>query len=203
MKFFKTALIVCVLLLNSLIAFPAWADAGKYIKTPEYTEVTQAIADLTDPAKRTDLTPTAIQQKLADLRFQQYILETSEGRSNCRNETDKTLAVYARPKKAAVAPTLYFLGAGEAIDDDVECSGIYLPSGSKVVAGAFAQELTNPTAIKFVPGTQLVATANPDTGEIQLNAPAFGAFQEGEIDWSIPTFSPAEVEAQTPNAPVD
>ncbi|MBW4552902.1 MAG: hypothetical protein KME35_17595 [Aphanocapsa sp. GSE-SYN-MK-11-07L] len=53
-------------------------------------------ADLTNPAKRSNLTPTAIQQKLADLRFQQYILETFGERSNCRNQTGKTLAVHAK-----------------------------------------------------------------------------------------------------------
>ncbi|MBW4518279.1 MAG: hypothetical protein KME16_00915 [Scytolyngbya sp. HA4215-MV1] len=203
MKPFKIIWVVGLLLFNLLIACPAWADAGKFMQTPEYTEVTQAIADLTNPEKTSDMTPAAIQQKLADLRFQKYILETAEGRSNCRNETGKTLAIYARSKKSTDAPILYFLGTGQAIDEDFECTGVYLPSGSKVILATIEQELANATAIKFVPGTQLIATANSDTGVIEFNAPAAQSFKAGEIDWSIPTLTSEEIATQTLNAPVD
>ena len=201
MKFLKTTLIVCVLLLNILLVRPAWADAGKFIKTPEYTEVTQAIADLKNPEKTTDLAPEAIQQKLADLRFQKYVLETAEERSVCRNDTGKTLGIYTKSKKA-VLPTISFLGAGQATDDDIECMGIFLPAGSKVASGS-AEGFADPVVAKFVPGTQLTATADPETGVIDFNAPGSGFFKTGEIDWAIPTLTQAEVEAQVPNAPVD
>jgi len=203
MKLLKTALIVCILLLNVLIVRPAWADAGKFIKSPEYTEVTQAIAELTNPEKTTDLSATEIGQKLADLRFQKYILETAESRSTCSNQTGKTLAIYAKAKKSAIAPTLYYLGDGETTDDDVECVGVYLPGSSKIASGTGQQELTDPVAVKFVPGTQLIASANPDTGVVNFNVPALGTFKVNEIDWSIPTTTQAEIDAQAPNAPVD
>ena len=61
MKLLKTVLIVGVLLLNIFVVRPAWADAGKFMKTPEYTQVTQAIADLTNPEITTDLAPEKIQ----------------------------------------------------------------------------------------------------------------------------------------------
>ncbi len=203
MKFLKTILMVCVLLLNMLVVRPAWADAGKFMKTPEYTEVTQAIADLTNPEKTADLSTAAIQQKLADLRFQKYILETAESRSTCSNQTGKILGIYAKPKKSATAPTLYYLADGETTDNDVECVGIYLPGTSKILSGASRQELTDAVAIKVVPGTQLIASANSETGVVELNVPASGTFKANEIDWDIPASTQAEIDAQTPNAPVD
>lgn len=203
MRFLKTVLIVCVLLLNVLLVRPAWADAGKFIKTPEYTQVTQAIADFTNPDQTTDLSPEAIQQKLADLRFQKYILETAESRSTCSNQTGKTLAIYAKSKKSTLSPTLYYLGAGETTDDDVECVGIFLPGASKVAFGADQQELAEPIALKFVPGTQLIASANPDTGVVEFNTPVLDTFKANQIDWIIPTSTQADIDAQTPNAPVD
>ncbi len=222
MKLLKTLLIVSVMVLNAIIAGPVWADAGKYIKTPEYTEVTQAISDLINPENSSNLETEAIQQKLADLRFQKYILETSKTRSVCRNETGKTLAIYAQSKKA-VLPTLYFLGTGQATDDDLECVGVYFPAVSNEASGTAASgaaepgktelkttepaatepEKSEPVVTKFVPGTQLIATANPETGAIEFNVPTFGSFKASEIDWPMPTFTSAEVEAQTPNAPVD
>ena len=171
--------------------------------TPEYAEVTQAIADLTNPEKTTDLSADAIQQKLADLRFQKYILETAESRSTCSNQTGKTLGIYAKAKKSAPAPTLYYLADGETTDDDVECVGIYLPGTSKIVADKGIQELPDAVAIKVVPGTQLIASANPETGIVELNVPASGTFKASEIDWEIPASTPAEIDAQIPNAPVD
>lgn len=204
MKVLKVALIGLILFFTVLTTPYAWADAGKFIKTPEYQEVMKTIADLKHPeTQTTDLSPEAIQQKLADLRFQKYILETAESRSNCRNQTGKTIAVYAKAKKSQTPPALYFLGANEAIDDDVECTGLYLPSGSKVVLGGLEQELSAPIAVKFVPGTQLVATADPETGVIDFGVPALSTFQTGETDWPVPSLSAADIEAQTPNAPVD
>jgi hypothetical protein len=203
MKFLKTLLLISVLLLNVLVVRPAWADAGKFITTPEYTEVTQAIADLTNPEKTTDLSAEAIQQKLADLRFQKYILETAESRSTCTNQTGKTLGIYAKTKKSTAAPTLYYLADGETTDDDVECVGIYLPGTSKITSGTAIQELTDAVAIKVVPGTQLITSANPDTGVVELNVPASGAFKATEINWEIPASTQIEIDAQTPNAPVD
>lgn len=203
MKLLRTVLIVSVLLLNVLLVRPAWADAGKFMKSPEYTQVTQAIADLTNPEKPTNLSAEAVQQKLADLRFQKYILETAESRSTCSNQTGKTLAIYAKTKKAETLPTLYYLGAGETTDDDVECVGIYLPGASKVDFGADQQELAEPIAIKFVPGTKLIASVNSNTNVVEFNAPASGSFKATEIDWLIPTTTQAEIDAQAPNAPID
>jgi hypothetical protein len=204
MKIIKIAFVVLLLLANLVFAPPSWADAGKFKKTPEYAEVNQQIADLANPEKTSGMTPEAIGQRLADLRFEKYILETSEDRASCRNQTDKTLAIYAKPKKSTAAPTLYYLGAGKTTDDDFECVGIYLPTGSKAALNPVAaEELTEAIALKFVPGTQLIATTNPETGAIELNVPVTTAFKAGAANWEIPALAQTDIDAQTPNAPID
>jgi hypothetical protein len=205
MKSLKLVLVAIVFLVNLVIAQPSWADSGKFIKTPEYKEVTQAIADVLNPANPLGLKPEAIPQKLADLRFQKYVLETADDQAQVLNKTGKTLAIYAKPKKATADPTLYYLGAGDRIDDDYAFSGIYLPEGSKVALDPTrnkVQELTEAIAFKFVPGTQLVATANPE-GIIEFNAPVASVAKAGETSWSLPKLTKAEIETKTPNAPQD
>jgi hypothetical protein len=205
MKLLRLVLVAIVFVVNLIIAQPSWADSGKFIKTHEYKEVTQAIADVLNPDNPLGLKPEAIPQKLADLRFQKYVLETADDQAQIFNKTGKTLAIYARPKKAAADPTLYYLGAGESIDDDYAFSGIYLPEGGKVAldpTNTQGQELTEAIAFKFVPGTQLVATANPD-GVIEFNAPVASVVKAGETSWSLPKLTQAEIEAKTPNAPQD
>jgi hypothetical protein len=133
MKSLKLVLVAIFFLVNLIIAQPSWADTGKFMKTPEYKEVTPAIADVLNPDNPLGLKPEIIPQKLADLRFQKYILETADDQAQVLNKTGKTLAIYAKPKKATVDPTLYYLGAGDSIDDDYAFSGIYLPEGSQVV----------------------------------------------------------------------
>ena len=121
------------------------------------------------------------------------------------NKTGKTLAIYAKPKKSTADPALYYLGAGDDIDDDYAFAGIYLPEGSKValnLTSTQGQELTEATAFKFVSGTQMVATANPD-GVIEFNTPVAGIAKVGETSWSFPKLTQAEIEAKTPNAPQD
>jgi hypothetical protein len=205
MKSLKLVLVAFAFLVNLVIAQPSWADSGKFIKTPEYEEVTQVIADVLNPANPLGLKPEAIPQKLADLRFQKYVLETADDQAQVLNKTGKTLAIYAKPKKSSADPTLYYLGAGDSIDDDYSFSGIYLPEGSQVALDPTrtqAQKLTEAIAFKFVPGTQLVATSNSD-GAIEFNTPVASIAKAGETSWSLPKLTQAEIEAKTPNAPQD
>jgi hypothetical protein len=78
-----------------------------------------------------------------------------------------------------------------------------LPGDSQVALGAGLQELAEPVAIRFVPGTRLIASANPNTGAVEFNAPTFGLFSANQLAWTIPSLTQAEVDAQTPNAPID
>ncbi len=209
MTLIKVLLIALVLVMNFAIAQPSWADRGKFVKSPDYAEVTQAIADLLKTKDSPNQPATAeIQQKLANLQFQKYILETAEESSQCANQTGKTLAVYAQPEKtpASQPPTLYYLGDGQVTDDDFECKGIYLPTETTVSfspTNSPEQALTEPLAIRIVNGTQLIATTNPDTGVVELNVPPMQTFKTGEGNWSIPTLTQTEIDAQPVNAPAD
>lgn len=115
------------------------------------------------------------------------------------------MAVYAhKAKKSAQPSTLYYLGNGQITDDDWNCDGVYLPSGSKVapLAGD-TQELTEPLALKIVSGTQLVAKTNSDKGSVEFNVAPASLFKAGESTLSVPSLSVADIAAQTSNAPIE
>ncbi|MEH1907298.1 MAG: hypothetical protein V7L05_28210 [Nostoc sp.] len=202
MQFLKIVLVALVLMVNLLIAQPSWAGKD-FTKGADYAEVTQALNQLLtvkDTPEQAGYTPEQFQQRLAQLQLQKNVIETARKRAQCRNETGKTLAVYAnKPKKS---PTqLYFLGAGTITDDDWDCDGIYLPAGSQVVLGPSAQpqELTEPIAVKFVDGTQSIARSNPATGVIELNVEPAKVFKAGESSWLLPTLSQADIDVHIPN----
>ncbi|OLP17065.1 hypothetical protein BST81_17040 [Leptolyngbya sp. 'hensonii'] len=209
MKLIKLVLITVVILASLLLNQPAWADAGKFKRSPDYAEVVQAIDTLLQSKDNPEasLTPEQLQLKLADLQLQKYILETSETRASCRNATGKTLAVYLRSKKvpADQPGTLYYLGDGQTTDDDFACQGVFLPAGSVVTFSPLdsAQELTEPLALKIVEGTQFAIDRNPETGVVAFNLPPAQSFKVGEGTWSIPSLTQADIDAQVPNAPAD
>lgn len=204
MKRFKVILIALVMLVQMAIAPAVLADPPKLTTTPEYTEVTTAIADLLkakDSSDTSDLSPVEIEQKLGVLNLQKYILENASSWSRCRNETGKTIAVYAhKAKKTPLPSTLFYLATGETTDNDWNCDGIYLPAGAKLAGQA---ELTEPSALQFVSGTQLVAKTNA-AGEIELNLPpAKTLTTTSQTALPIPNLTLASIESTTPNAPID
>jgi hypothetical protein len=196
-------LLVNLLLVNAMIAQPVWADPPKLTATPEYTEVTEAIDHLLQ-AKATpdqsELRPEEIEQQLGELKLQKYILESATDWAQCRNATGKTLAVYAHKGKSA-APALYYLGDGQTTDDDWNCDGIYLPTGTKV-AGLPITPLTEPLALKVTSGAHFVAKANP-TGDLEFNLNPAKMFKAGEGNLSIPDLTQSAIESTKPNASVE
>ncbi|QSJ18055.1 hypothetical protein JYQ62_04190 [Nostoc sp. UHCC 0702] len=211
MKLFKIGLVALVLMLNLVVAQPSWADRPNLITSPDYTEVAQAIDNLLqikNTPDQTEYTPEQIEQQLGELKLQKYILETAGSWAQCFNQTGKTLAIYAhKPKKVLQGNSLYFLGNGKITENEWDCDGVYLPSGTKVagVAGADAQgqELIVPLAIKVVDGTQLVATTNPQTGAVEFNVAPAKVYKAGDVNWSIPTLTQADIDAAIPNAPIE
>jgi len=201
MQFFKVVLVALVLVANLVIAQPSWAGKD-FTKGADYAEVTQALNQLMqvkDAPEQAGYTPEQFQQRLVQLQFEKNIMETAKKRAQCRNETGRTLAVYAnKPKKSLTQ--LYFLGAGKITDDDWDCDGIYLPAGSQVVLSpnAQAENLTEPIAVKFVDGTQSIARTNPTTGAIEFNVVPAKVFKAAESEWLLPTLSQADIDRQTP-----
>ena len=202
MQFLKIVLVALVFILNMMIAQPSWASKD-FTKGADYAEVTQELNQLLTVQNTPDqagYTPEQLQQRLAQLQSQKYTMETARKRAQCRNETGRTLAVYAnKPKKY---PTqLYFLAAGQITDDDWDCDGIYLPAGTQVVLapGTQPQELTEAIAVKFVDGTQSIARTNFTTGAIELNVQPAKVFKTGESNWLLPTLSQADIDRQIPS----
>lgn len=198
-------LLVNVLLANAMIARPVWADPPKLTSTSEYTEVTAAIDQLLQAKASPDestLPLEEIDRQLGDLKLQKYILESATDWAQCRNATGKTLAVYAHKGKSAAAPVLYYLGDGQTTNDDWNCDGIYLPTGTKVAGLPIASELTEPLALKVTSGAQFVAKANP-TGDLEFNLNPAKIFKTGEGNLSIPDLTQTAIEGTKPNAPIE
>lgn len=207
MKRLQVLLLCLVALINLWIASPALADAPKLDQNIDYLQITESLDGLID-ARESGKLPEGIasaeelQQKITQLQYQKYIVEAGEGYSECLNETGKTVAVYGpSPKKSNTTfdNTLYLLPAGEATDDDWSCQGVYLPNDIKV-AGL---NLGSAGAAKFLSGTRLTITENPDTGAIEFNLPPAQVFQAGEVNWDIPDVAEADLNRQLPQAPTD
>lgn len=202
MRFLKIVLVGLLFCVNLMIAQPSWASKG-FTKGADYAEVTEAISQLQqvkDTPEAAGYTPEQLQQRFTQLESQKTILETAEKRAQCSNETGKTIGVYA--SDGGKTPSeLYFLAAGQITDDDWDCDGFYFPAGTQVVfsPNTPAQELTEAIAVKFVDGTQSMATADPTTGAIQLNLEPAKIIKAGESNGLIPTLSQAEIDTQIPS----
>ncbi|WP_416668938.1 hypothetical protein [Egbenema bharatensis] len=206
-KLFKIALVCLILLMNVLLIQPAYADGPKLDSNIDYLEVTESLDGLVN-ARDTEQLPEGInstdelQQKIAELQYQKYIIETGEGYGLCRNETAKTIAVYgAAPKKSnsEYDNTLYLLNSGEETDDDWSCTGVYIPNNVKL-AGV---NLDGASAVRTLSGAELVIRENPETGAIELNLPPTQILKAGDANWEIPDLAEADLNRQLPQAPTD
>ncbi|MEG4346189.1 hypothetical protein QUB70_23330 [Microcoleus sp. A003_D6] len=216
MRFLKLVLVVLVIAANLVFAPASWAESSKpkYTSNPDYIEVSQTLDTLLAAKNSTEpnesYTPEELQQKIAQLEFQKYTLETGKNWGQCRNDTGKTLAVYGPKRKKAASSyenALYFLGAGQTTEHKWDCDGIYLPSDVTAtdlsVGDKLAQALTGGVAVKIVDGTQFVATANPDTAAVEFNVPTAKVFKPGDANWFVPDVTQAYIDTQVPNAPTE
>jgi hypothetical protein len=208
MKFLKVALVAVMLWVNLLVLQPAEADPIAE-KSPEYAEITQSLSSLLNAVgnpQESGYTAEELQQKITNLQFQKYIMETTEDWGVCQNDTASTIGVYAhKPKKGRVVEnTFFYLGAGQSTDDEWDCDGVYLPSGSKVAltSAGLIQDLTEPIALKITDGTRLAISASPED-VIGFNLPLAQVLKVGDSTWSIPDLTQADIDAAVPNAPQD
>ncbi|MGL4622843.1 hypothetical protein [Chroococcidiopsis sp.] len=217
MKLFKALLIALLILVNLILVPPALADKPKYLKNPDYIEVRKALDELV-AAKDAQIRSggsisEATQKKLDELEFQKYALETGVNWGQCRNQTEKTLAVYGPipsfdddddEEDYAYDTGLYFLAPGQATKNKWDCEGIYLSSDATTTVtnpDGKTQDLTGPVAIKIGNGTQLTISTNPNTGEVEFNLPPTKVFKANEINWFIPNVAQALIDTRVPNAP--
>jgi hypothetical protein len=195
---FKLAIVVLIFVVNLAIAQPSLADRPKVSKNSEYIELTQSLNHLMAEKEFQGGSPE-LQQKIDELQIQKAAMESGITWGQCRNETNKTIAVYGpagEDSKSSSDNELYFLASGESTPEGWDCNGMYLPKGIKVEG----VDITQPLAYKVLNGTELVAKANPDTGELGLNVPPTQVLKAGEANWTIPNLSQAFIESRIPSA---
>ncbi|WP_230966815.1 hypothetical protein [Nostoc sp. NZL] len=184
-----------------MIAQPSWAGK-KLANDPDYIEITKSLESALQDKQAQGVTPE-IEQKITNLKYQKYILENSEDPVGiCRNETNKTLLIYGeKPKKSTSTydNELYLLPSGAETDDEWDCQGVYIPGQ----AATEEQAATPAQAFKIVHGTRLVATTNPETGEIEFNLPPAKVFKSGEVNWLIPENLKAALDAGITTAKIE
>jgi hypothetical protein len=216
MKLANFVLVSLMLIANLLFAQPSWADKPSFLKNPDYIEVTQGLNALKmaqeTQAQTENYNPEQIQNKIDELEFQKYALETGINWGQCENVTGKTLAVYGPQPKFdddddeedyPYANGLYFLADGQTTKNKWDCQGVYLPSDAQTTISSNGQneELAGPAAIKVVDGTQLIVRTNADTGAIEFSIPPTQILKTGEANWFIPKVSQAVIDTRVANAP--
>jgi len=216
MKLFKSLLIVLLVLVNLVFAQPTLADKPKFLKNPDYIEVTKNLNDLKKvketQAQTQGYNPEEIQRKIDELEFQKYALETGTTWGKCINETGKNLAVYGPTpdfdddddEDYSYTNALYFLANGQSTKDKWDCEGVYLPNDAKTTvfnADGTSEAANGPIAIKIADGSQLVVTTNPNTGAVEFNVPPTKVIKAGQEKWFIPNVAQAAINNRVPNAP--
>ena len=205
MKLFKSLLIISLFLANLVFVQPAAADKPKFTKNPDYIEVTKTLNNLLSAKD------AQAQQKIDELKFQKYILETGVTWGQCRNETGKTLAVYgSNPDEddddddSSYENALYFLAPDQTTKTEWDCEGVYLPSGVKTTvlnSDGQNQEVSGPVAVKIDDGTKLVVQTNPATGAVEFNVTPTKVLKAGDVNWFIPNVSQEVIDTRVTNAP--
>lgn len=208
MKYISFIFVALVLFFNLSFVPPSWADRPKLDDNADYVELTQSLKELI-LAKDTQnypegLTYADVEEKITELTYQKYIMETAEDTVGiCENRTGQLLAVYGKkPKKSNTTydDIIYLLPNGEVTDEDFDCDGVYLPRNTQV-ANLILPDA--PAATKIIDGTQLILTSNPETGVIEFNLPPAKVYLAEEINWEIPDLTQADLETRFPDAPTD
>jgi hypothetical protein len=217
-----TALMVlCLIMAPGL----AWADAGRWLGSASYAELSQELQALQGPdGGPAPALSVAQQQRLADLTLLERAIAASDERSQVHNASSHNLAVLTLSKKAlpGTAASLGVLAPGHETDDDfsvvalvvppdvslqwgeageaaAQASGrlLRLPEGAVLRVGDPAPEATVATG----DGSQ--ASGEPGPVAYALSLPPF-ALQRTLPDGSeAPALSQAELDAQPESAPVD
>lgn len=215
MNFATSLLIALIFMANLVFAQPSLADKPKFLKNPDYIEVTKALENLKAAqeaqAQTENYNPEEIQNKIGELEFQKYALETGINWGQCRNETGKTLAVYGpKPKfddddyEYQYDNGLYFLADGQTTKEKWDCQGVYLPGDVKIsgLSDEQSQDIGGPIAVQIGDGTQLVIKSNSDTGAVEFSIPPSKVLKPGDVNWFIPNVSQDIIDARVANAPV-
>jgi hypothetical protein len=197
----KIAVLCIFMVINLIFAQPSWAG-NQLADDPDYVEITQALDTALQEQENQGSSPE-LDLQIANLKWQKYILETSENPVGiCRNETDKTLLIYGeKPKNSTstYANQLYLLPSSTETDDEWDCQGVYIPGKPATEE----QVATSPQAVKILHGTRLIVSTNPETGEFEFNIPSVKLVQPGENNWLIPENLQTVIDAGITTAQID
>lgn len=196
---------------------PARADAGRWLGSPSYGELSSEIVTLRPKAGAQGQSLTADQQKrYDDLLVLQSAIARSDDRAQVDNRSQHSVGVFARYKKAPADSRAEFfvLGPGHETDDDFELVGLYLPAGVALewgdghgVAAAPAPRLA-----RLLEGQRLRVSdpAPVDPADetsagpaYRLDLPSFAVVSRSEQVADLPALSQDDLDAHPETAPVD
>jgi len=198
---------------------PARADAGRWLGSPSYGELSAELSSLRPGTGAQARTLSADQQKrYDDLLALQAAIVRSDDRAQVDNRSQHSVGIFARSKKAPADASYEFLvlGPGHENDDDFDLIGIYLPAGVSLEwgDGHGVAAATSPRLARLLEGQRLVvsdpASANPATtppatpsSAYRLNLPTFAAVSTSDKVAAVPTLSQDDLDAHPETAPVD
>jgi hypothetical protein len=124
-----TAMLVLCL---TLLPCEAIADAGRWLTSPSYGELSQELAALKGPldGPAATLSPDQ-QQRLTDLTQLEAAIAASDDRSQVVNASGHNLGLFTLTTTSTpgAAPAFGVLASGHESDDDVSVVGLYVPAG--------------------------------------------------------------------------
>lgn len=207
---FSTWLSTLVVLVSTLVGVtPLHADAGSYLTSPAYQDLTQAIQQTKDPAR------------LAELQALEQVMATAGDRAQLTNDTSHNIGVFSRYKKDPVDAdaTFYVLGPGHQTDDDQILLAFYLPEDVSLTWGdnGHIDAARHPRLARILDGEQLVissldpasasasdpTTDAPQPVSYQLNLPAFSVASRQPGIASLPALSQDALDLELETAPLD
>jgi len=219
------ALTALLLLCFSVAPGLAWADAGRWLGSPSYTELSQELEALQGPdgGPAPRLSPSQ-EQRLADLSVLEQAIAASDDRSQIANASSHNLGVLTLSKKAlpGTAATFGVLAPGHETDDDFGVLALVVPPHVSLQWGEAGQAAAQASGrlLRLPEGAVLrvsdpapdAAEATGDTAQASdepgpvsyaLSLPPF-ALQASLADGSeAPGLSQAELDTQPESAPVD
>ena len=198
---------------------PARADAGRWLGSPSYGELSAELSSLRPGTGAQARTLSADQQKrYDDLLALQAAIVRSDDRAQVDNRSQHSVGIFARSKKAPADASYEFLvlGPGHENDDDFDLIGIYLPAGVSLEwgEGHGVAAATSPRLARLLEGQRLVvsdpASANPATtppatpsSAYRLDLPTFAVVSTSDKVAAVPNFSQDDLDAHPETAPVD
>lgn len=212
------ALAALLVLCFSVAPGVARADAGRWLTSPSYAELSEELSALQGPEGGPAPSLSASQQqRLADLTALEQAIAASDERSQVRNDSSHNLALFTLSKKAqpGTAPSLGVLAPGHETDDDYSVVALVVPASVSLqwddtgsAAAASSGRLLRLPEGEVLQVSDPAAAETAPTGEsgavaYQLSLPPFSLQPTLPDGSAAPALSQADLDAEAETAPVD